>query len=41
MDGTLPMHERSECEDEKGNVGALASFVDVEPPDVMVVVDVV
>ena len=37
----LPMHERPECEDEKGNVGAPATFVDVKPPDVIVVVDVV
>ena len=38
--GAWPMHERPECED-KGNVGAPATFVDVKPPDVIVVVDVV
>ena len=38
---TLPIHERPECEDEKGNVGAAAAFVDVESPDMILVVDVV
>ena len=41
MYGALSMHERSECEDEESNVGALASFVNVKSPDVIVVVDVV
>ena len=41
MYSALSMHERSECKDEKGNVGALAPFVNVKPSDVIVVVDVV
>ena len=41
MYGTLSTQEGAECEDEKGNVGALATFVDAKPSDVIVVVDVV
>ena len=37
----LPMHERTKCENKKGNVGAFATFVDVKSSDVMVAVDVV
>ena len=39
--GAMTVHEGTECEDEEGNVGALATFVDVKPSDVIVVVDVV
>ena len=37
----LSVHESAYCKYEEGNVGALASFVDVEPPDVIVVIEVV
>ena len=41
MYSELSMHERSKCEDEKGNIGALTPFVNVKPSDVIMVVDVV
>ena len=41
MYGALAMHESAKCKDEEGNVGALATFVNVKPSDVIVVVDVV
>ena len=41
MYGALAMHESAKCKDEEGNVGALATFVNVKPSDVAVVVDVV
>ena len=41
MYSVLPMHERSKREDEQSDVGACATFVNVQPPDVVVVVDVV
>ena len=41
MYSALPMHERSKREDEQSDVGAFATFVNVQPPDVVVVVDVV
>ena len=40
MYGALAMHESAKCKDEEGNVGALATFVNVEPSDMAVVVDV-
>ena len=36
----LSVHESAKRKDKEGNVGALAPFVNVEPPDVAVVVDV-
>ena len=36
----LAVHESAKCKDEEGNVGALAPFVNVEPSDMAVVVDV-
>ena len=41
MYSALPMHERSKREDEQSDVGAFATFVNVQPPDVVVVIDVV
>ena len=40
MNGTLPMHKGAEREDEEYNVGAVATLINVKPPDVFVVVDV-
>ena len=40
MYGALAMHESAKCKDEEGNVGALATFVNVKPSDVTMVVDV-
>ena len=36
----LSMHESAKRKDKEGNVGAFAPFVNVKPPDVAVVVDV-
>ena len=41
MYGALTMHESAKCKDEEGNVGALATFANVKPSDVAVVVDMV
>ena len=40
MYSALSMHEVSERKSKEGNVGAFAPLVDVESPDVTVVVDV-
>ena len=40
MYSALSMHEVSERKNKEGNVGAFAPVVDVESPDVTVVVDV-
>ena len=40
MNGTLPMHKGAEREDEEFNVGAVATLINVKPPDVFVVVNV-
>ena len=37
----MSMHEVPEREDEQGNVGAFASFINVKSSDVVVVVDIV
>ena len=37
----LLVHEMSKSKDKKGNVCGFASFVDMESPDVRVIVDVV
>ena len=34
------VHEKAKCKDKEGNVGTLAPFVNVEPSDLAVVVDV-
>ena len=36
----LAVHESAKCKDEEGNVGALATFVNVKPSDVRVVVNI-
>ena len=41
MYGTLSMQKGAERENKESNISALAAFVDVEPSDVIVVVDVV
>ena len=41
MYSALPMHERSKREDEESDVGTFATFINVQPPDVVVIVDVV
>ena len=41
MNGTLSMQKGAERENKESNITAFAAFVDVEPSDVIVVVDVV
>ena len=41
MYGALAVHESAKCKNEESSVGALATFVNVKPSDVAVVVDVV
>ena len=38
--GTVTSHESAESESEEGDVGALATFIDVYPSDVFMVVNV-
>ena len=40
VNGALPMHKGAEREDEEFNVGAVATLINVKPPDVFVVVNV-
>ena len=37
----LAVHESAKCKDEEGNVGALATLVNVQTSDAIVIVDVV
>ena len=40
VNGTLPVHEGAERKDKEGNIGAAATFINVKPSDVFVVVDI-